>query len=135
MHAPGLVKFTTSPVSEPVIYQTNMPALSLGLLTKGTHRNICDMKLFDWSDENNTSLLSERKVSFEEVVFWIMHGGLLDILEHPNKERYPNQRIFVVNIDDYAYMVPSLENDDRIFLKTIIPSRKMTQKCLRAESS
>ena len=89
------------------------------------------MKLFDWDDEKNTWLLTERNVTFEEVVFWIMRGGLLDILEHPNKERYPNQRIFIVNIDDYAYIVPFVEDGERVFLKTIIPSRKMTRKYLR----
>ena len=92
------------------------------------------MKLFDWSDEKNAWLLVERKVAFEEVVFGIMRGELLDILEHPNKERYPNQRLFIVNMDDYAYIVPFVEDDDRVFLKTIIPSRKMTKKYLRAEN-
>ena len=91
------------------------------------------MKLFDWSDEKNIWLLAERNITFEEVVFWIMRGGLLDILEHPNKEKYPNQRVFIVNMDDYAFIVPFVENDDRVFLKTIIPSRKMTRKYLRAE--
>ena len=92
------------------------------------------MKLFDWSDEKNAWLLVERNVTFEEVVFWIMRGGLIDILEHPNKERYPNQRIFIVKMDDYAYIVPFVEDGDRIFLKTIIPSRKLTRKYLRAKS-
>jgi uncharacterized DUF497 family protein len=91
------------------------------------------MKLFDWSDEKNAWLLVKRNVTFEEVVFWIMRGGLIDILEHPNRERYPNQRIFIVKMDDYAYIVPFVEDDDRIFLKTIIPSRKLTRKYLRAK--
>jgi uncharacterized DUF497 family protein len=92
------------------------------------------MKLFDWSDEKNAWLLAERNVTFEEVVFWIMRGGLLDILEHTNKEKYPNQRVFIVNMEDYAYIVPFVEDGDRVFLKTIIPSRKMTRKYLKAES-
>lgn len=92
------------------------------------------MKLFDWSDEKNIWLLAKRNVTFEEVVFWIMRGGLLDILEHPNKERYPNQLIFVVNMDDYVYLVPFVEDDDGVFLKTIILSRKMTRKYLRTDS-
>jgi uncharacterized DUF497 family protein len=92
------------------------------------------MKFFDWSDEKNAWLLVERNVTFEEVVFWIMRGGLIDILEHPNKERYPNQRIFIVKMDDYAYIVPFVEDDDRVFLKTIIPSRKLTRKYLGAKS-
>ncbi len=91
------------------------------------------MKFFDWSDEKNAWLLVERNVTFEEVVFWIIRGGLIDILEHPNKERYPNQRIFIVKMDDYAYIVPFVEDDDRVFLKTIIPSREFTRKYLRAK--
>ena len=92
------------------------------------------MKLFDWSDEKNIWLLAKRNVTFEEVVFWIMRAGLLDILEHPDKERYPNQLIFVVKMDDYVYLVPFVEDDDSVFLKTIIPSRKMTRKYLRTDS-
>jgi uncharacterized DUF497 family protein len=92
------------------------------------------MKLFDWSDEKNAWLLAKRNVTFEEVVFWIMRGGLLDILEHTNKEKYPNQRVFIVNMEDYAYIVPFVEDGDRVFLKIIIPSRKMTRKYLKAES-
>ena len=91
------------------------------------------MKLFDWNEEKNAWLLVERNVTFEEVVYWIMRGGLLDILEHPSKERYPNQRIFIINMDDYAYIVPFVEDVDRVFLKTIIPSRKMTRKYLKAK--
>ncbi len=64
----------------------------------------------------------------------INHGGLLDTIEHPNKERYPNQRIFIINIDDYAYLVPFVEDEKAIFLKTIIPSRKMAKKYLEGQS-
>jgi hypothetical protein len=63
-------------------------------------------------------------------VIWFV-GWLLDILEHPNREKYPNQRVFIVNMEDYAYIVPFVEDGDRIFLKTIIPGRKMTRKYLR----
>ncbi len=81
------------------------------------------MKFFDWGNEKNAQLESERNVTFEETQFWIMRDGLLDILEHPNKKRYPSQRVFLVNMDDYAYIIPFAENGDRVFLKTIIPSR------------
>jgi len=54
----------------------------------------------------------------------------MDILEHPDQQRYPGQRIFIVNVDDYAYVVPFIEDEKTIFLKTIIPSRKMTRKYL-----
>ena len=89
------------------------------------------MKYFSWNSEKNESLKRERGVSFEEVVFYIERGGLLDIMEHPNQERYPGQRIFVLNIDDYAYLVPFVENETEVFLKTIIPSRKATNTHLR----
>lgn len=86
------------------------------------------MKYFDWSDEKNEELIKKRGISFEEIVFWIMHGGLLDVIEHPDKTRYPNQNILIVRIEDYVYIVPFVEDEQIIFLKTIIPSRKMTRK-------
>jgi uncharacterized DUF497 family protein len=88
------------------------------------------MKYFDWSNEKNEELLKDRGISFEEVVFCIMHDGLLDIIEHPYKSKYPNQKIFIVNIDNYVYIVPFVEDNEVIFLKTIIASRKMTKKYL-----
>jgi uncharacterized DUF497 family protein len=88
------------------------------------------MKYFDWNVDKNDELIRERGISFEEIVFCIMHDGLLDIIEHPNKENYPNQKIFIVNIDDYVYLIPFVEDEKIIFLKTIIPSRKMTKKYL-----
>ena len=62
------------------------------------------MKYFAWDNEKNERLKQERGVSFEAVVFHIERGDLIDVLEHPNQERYPGQRIFVVNVDDYAYL-------------------------------
>jgi uncharacterized DUF497 family protein len=88
------------------------------------------VKYFDWSSEKNEELIKEREVSFEEVVFSIMHDGLLDVIDHPNKSKYPNQNIFIVNIDKYVFLVPFVEDDEVIFLKTIVPSRKMTKKYL-----
>jgi uncharacterized DUF497 family protein len=89
------------------------------------------MKYFAWDNEKNERLKQERGMSFEEVVFHIERGDLLDILEHPNQERYPGQRIFVVDIDDYACLVPFVEGEVEVFLKTIIPSRKATNMYLR----
>jgi len=88
------------------------------------------VKYFDWNVDKNDELIRERGISFEEIVFCIMHDGLLDIIEHPNRENYPNQKIFIVNIADYVYLVPFVEDEKTIFLKTIIPSRKMTKKYL-----
>ena len=88
------------------------------------------MKPFRWSADKNRSLASERSVSFEQVVVAVENGGLLDILAHPNPERYPNQRILVVVWDGYAYLVPFAEDSEVFFLKTIIPSRKATRDYL-----
>lgn len=86
------------------------------------------MKYFDWNAQKNERLKRDRDVSFEEVVIAIESGGVLDVLEHPNKRKYLGQKVYIVNIHDYAYLVPFVENKDRYFLKTIFPSRKMTQK-------
>ena len=84
------------------------------------------MKYFNWDPNKNVILQKERNISFEEVVFHIEKGDEVDIFDHPNQERYPNQKISVVFIDDYAYLVPYVESETEIFLKTIIPSRKAT---------
>lgn len=89
------------------------------------------MKYFSWDEEKNELLKEERQISFEDVVFYIEQGFLLDVLEHPNQEKYKGQRIFVVQIDDYAYLIPFVEDEREIFLKTIIPSRKATKKYLK----
>ena len=60
-------------------------------------------------------------------------NGLLDDISHPNKDKYPHQRVFVVAIDEYAYLVPYVENDEEIFLKTVIPSRIATRQYLGGE--
>ncbi len=72
----------------------------------------------------------ERGVSFEEVLVQIANGEILDILEHPNPDKYPNQQIFIIRIEDYAYLAPFIESKDEIFLITIIPSRKATRDYL-----
>lgn len=89
------------------------------------------MLYFSWNEEKDELLKSERQVSFEDIVFYIEKGFLLDVLEQPNQEKYKGQKIFVVQIDDYVYLVPFIENDHEIFLKTIIPSRKATRKYLK----
>ncbi len=72
-------------------------------------------------------------MSFEIVTYCLNKGALLDNFVHPNKDAYPNQKIFVVEINQYAYIVPYVESDDEIFLKTIIPSRQATKKYLGGE--
>ena len=73
----------------------------------------------------------DRGVFFETVVVAIETGGLLDILAHPNQAKYPRRRILVVAADDYAHLVPFVEDEDCFFLKTIIPSRKATRDYLQ----
>lgn len=88
------------------------------------------MKYFSWSPEKNRLLQDTRGISFEEVVFHVEKGDVLDILKHPDQEKYSGQRIIVVNVEGYAYLVPYVEDDQEIFLKTIIPSRKATRDYL-----
>lgn len=85
---------------------------------------------FNWSDKKNNQLKKERNISFEIMIFQIESGKLLDIIENPNREKYAGQKIFIVEFDYYADIVPFVENSNEIFLKTIIPSRKMTKKYL-----
>lgn len=88
------------------------------------------MKPFRWSAEKNETLRSERGVSFESIVVAVEAGGLLDILAHPNQAKYPRQRVLVVSCDNYAYLVPFVEEESYYFLKTVIPSRKATRDYL-----
>ena len=89
------------------------------------------MKYFDWSEEKNKQLHEERDISFEDILIAIDDGGLLDIRAHPNQKRYPQQKVFVIAIYEYAYLVPFVEDEEKIFLKTIIPSRKATRVYLK----
>jgi len=91
------------------------------------------MKYFAWDEAKNDKLKADRGIGFEDVVFHIERGDLLDILDHPNPDRYAGQRLFVVRRDDYVYLVPFVEDDRFVFLKTIIPSRKATKEYLGQE--
>ena len=91
------------------------------------------MKPFDWNEEKNKWLKRERDVSFEQVVFSIETGKLLDVIRHPSQTKYKDQRVYVIEIEGYAYMVPYVENTDVIFLKTIFPSWKYTKIYLRKD--
>ena len=91
------------------------------------------MKQINWNTEKNIRLKLERGVSFEEVLAAMSHGALLDVVSHPNIEQYPNQCIYIVRIRGYAYLVPFVETDKEIFLKTIVPSRIATKKYLQEE--
>ncbi len=88
------------------------------------------MKPFRWNHEKNGQLKAERDISFEEIVLAVEADGVLDIVRHFNPDRYPKQRMLVVAVEAYAYLVPFVEEADYYFLKTIIPSRKATRDYL-----
>jgi uncharacterized DUF497 family protein len=85
-------------------------------------------KTYNWNAEKNQRLLEERGITFERIVFEIGLGNERAVFLHPNQDKYPGQLISVVEVDDYVYLVPFIENDTEIFLKTIIPSRKATRQ-------
>ncbi|MBI2596432.1 BrnT family toxin [Candidatus Daviesbacteria bacterium] len=89
------------------------------------------MKYLDWDKGKNVLLKKVRGIAFEDIKVAVDSGRLLDTFNHPNQTRYPNQKIMVVEIDDYAYLVPFVRDEEKVFLKTIIPSRKATKKYLR----
>ncbi len=89
------------------------------------------MKSINWNADKNQLLVKERGISFEDVLFALQTGRLHDDLKHPNQSQYPHQRMLVVEVDEYAYLVPYVEHDDELFLKTIIPSRKATKQYLK----
>lgn len=86
------------------------------------------VKTYNWNAEKNQRLLEERGLTFERIVFEIGLGNERAVFLHPNQDKYPGQLISVVEVDDYVYLVPFIENDAEIFLKTIIPSRKATRQ-------
>jgi len=114
-----------------------MAEASSGVAVMHTSCDDCRMDAgFDWSTEKNRQLIEQRGVSFEIVVAVIEQGGLIDVLEHPNQDRYPGQLMYVVDIDAYVYLVPFvLQADGTRFLKTIIPSRKATRDYGRRQPS
>lgn len=92
------------------------------------------MKTYAWNPEKNELLRQNREISFEDIVFHIEAGDAVDIFDHPNQSKYPGQKIIVVCVEDYAYLVPFVETDEELFLKTIIPSSKATKKYLGEEN-
>ena len=81
-------------------------------------------KTYNWNSDKNQQLITERDICFEDVVLNINLGNELDIYDHPNKERYPNQQVSVVRIEDYVYLVPFVENDNEIFFKNYYSKSK-----------
>ena len=91
------------------------------------------MKYFAWDEDKNNLLKETRNISFEEIVLSLSKNKLLEVVEHPNKQKYSNQRIFIVEVRDYAYIVLFVEDEEKYFLKTIYPSRETTKKYLNKE--
>ena len=85
------------------------------------------MKNINWNTEKSVALKTSRGICFEDAVFFIERGEILDDYLHPNHKAYPGQRIMVISVANYAYLVPYVENEEELFLKTIISSRKATQ--------
>lgn len=92
------------------------------------------MKPFRWPSDKNDLLIQERGISFEDVTVAVEAGHLLEIVPHPNPGKYPRQKIMVVDVAGYAFLVPFIEEEDHFFLKTIIPSRKATRDFIEKEA-
>ena len=93
------------------------------------------MEHYKWNKEKNERLKIERGMSFEQITMHIERGDILDIVAHPNQKKYPNQQLLVVEINNYAYLVPFVEDENGKFLKTIIPSRKATRDYLGGKNA
>ena len=83
---------------------------------------------YEWNSQKNELLKKERNISFEQILYHLLHGDVWKIADHPDQVKYPNQKIYFVNVDGYIYLVPFVQHENEIFLKTIIPSRKATKE-------
>lgn len=107
-------------------------------MTKGTHRHtIPNVEKWDYAfdPDKNTWLIRERGISFEQIIALIESGHLVQVLEHHDRERYPNQLLYEVDVGGYIYVVPVLRDHQTLFLKTIYPSRKATRSRAKGRSS
>ena len=82
---------------------------------------------FDWNPKKNEWLKDKRNVSFEEIALLLASGHIWKLMDHPNPQKYPNQKVFLVPIDGYIHFIPFVRDGDTFFLKTAIPSRKATK--------
>jgi hypothetical protein len=105
---------------------------NLHVLTKGTHKTTFLVVTYDWSEEKNRLLKARRRISFEEIVLCIQEDKVVTVLEHPNKSRYPNQFLYLIETHQQIYGVPFVVNSEEgvVFLKTIYPSREYTRQYL-----
>lgn len=86
------------------------------------------MKYFEWDEKKNEWLKEHRGIAFEKIIVAIIDGAVLDDVVHPNRGKYARQRMYIVEVDDYAFAVPYIADDKKIFVKTIFPSRKYTKQ-------
>lgn len=101
------------------------------MLTNGTHCSYYkNMKYHRWDQEKNEKLKKERGFSFDDIIYYIQKGSLLGIIKHQDQQKYKGQKIYIVRIEDYVYLVPFVETKEEVFLKAIIPSRKATKQYL-----
>jgi uncharacterized DUF497 family protein len=82
------------------------------------------MKKFNYDLNKSEKLYTERGLSFEEIIALIESGHIIDVLEHPNQDKYHRQKIYLLDVNGYLWLVPFVETEDEIFLKTAFPSRK-----------
>ncbi|MBF0532384.1 MAG: BrnT family toxin [Candidatus Omnitrophica bacterium] len=83
--------------------------------------------ILDWNDAKNNRLEEERGIRFEEIAIALENNGLIDLIDHPNHNKYPHQKLMIVCWRNYIYIVPCVKTTEGYFLKTIIPSRKATK--------
>ena len=91
------------------------------------------MKTIRWDERKNEWLKRNRGLGFERVAVLIEQGQVLEVMDHPDQTKYPRQKVAIVEIDGYACLVPYVDDEEGVFLKTIIPSRKATKKYLREQ--
>lgn len=91
------------------------------------------MKRIEYNKEKDEWLKKYRTVYFNKIIAFIKSNKLLAIEPHPNKKKYPNQKIFVIKYKQYIFSVPFIEDENKIFLKTIYASRKLTKKYLKGK--
>jgi uncharacterized DUF497 family protein len=87
------------------------------------------MEYYDWDEEKNSKLKKQRGIGFGEVVDAIHNGRLVDVIDNPSSN-FPKQKVYIVKVNDYIYYIPFVKDGNRVFLKTIIPSRKATKQYL-----
>lgn len=88
------------------------------------------MYFYNFDPQKNRKLIELRGISFEEVISVLENKGPIDIVRNKNDEKYSHQRMYVVELNGYVYLIPFVEQENEIFLKTIFPSRKATKRYL-----